>query len=80
MSAPKLQACDTRSQAERDFQQHIDHWGSAAYPVRKVGHGWHWFDFWGVKGAPCVYKTKREAVAAIERYLDILCDKSAGRL
>lgn len=34
----------------------------------------------GVRGAPTVYRTKRECVEAIERYLDILRDKMAGRL
>ena len=71
---------DTRTDAERDFHRHVTMWGSAGYPVQKIGRAWHWVDFWGVKGAPTVYKTKREAVAAVERYLTILCDKEAGRL
>lgn len=71
---------DNRTQAEKDFQRHITMFGSDGYPVQKYGRGWHWIDFWGVKGAPTVYKTKRAAHEAIERYLDILCDKAAGRL
>lgn len=80
MSAPNLHEADTRSQAERDFHQHMIRWGSDGYPVQKMGRRWLWVEFWGVKGAPTTYRTKREAVAAIERYLDVLCDKSAGRL
>ena len=68
------------TQAESDFMTHMGRWGSDGYPVRKVGRNWHWIEFWGVKGAPTVYKTKRDAVKAIEAYLDILRDKSAGRL
>lgn len=65
---------------ESDFLQHVTMFGSAGYPVQKVGRRWLWVEFWGVKGAPTVYKTKRECVAAIERYLDILLDKHAGRI
>lgn len=65
---------------ERSWLNHMVMWGSAGYPVRKVGRGWHWEEFFGVKGAPTVYKTKREAVAAVERFEEILLDKLAGRL
>ena len=71
----------TLNQAENDFLRHITMWGSAAYPTQKVGNGkWIWREFWGVKGAPTVYKTKKACVEAIERYMDILRDKAAGRL
>jgi hypothetical protein len=70
----------TLSPAESDFLRHIMMFGSDGYPVQKVGRSWHWVDFWGVKGAPCVYKSKREATAAVERYIEILIDKKAGRL
>ena len=71
---------DTRTQAEKDFHQHISMWGSDGYPILKVKNGWIWTDFCGVKGAPIVYKTKRACTFAIERFLDVLCDKAAGRL
>lgn len=65
---------------ERQFLNHMHMWGSDAYPVRKLSNGkWIWDEFFGVKGAPIVYRTKRECVAAIERYIDVLCDKAAGR-
>lgn len=64
---------------ESDWLQHMSMFGSAGYPVQKAGRGWIWTEFWGVKGAPVVYKTKRECVAAIERYYAILLDKHAGR-
>ena len=68
------------TQAENDFLRHMSMFGSDGYPVKKVGRNWQWMEFWGVKGAPTTYKTKRECVAAIEKYIDILCDKAAGRL
>lgn len=71
---------DTRSENETRFHNHMGRWGSDGYPIRKVRSGWVWDEFCGVKGAPTVYKTKRAASSAIETFLDILCDKSAGRL
>lgn len=69
------------SEAENNFLRHIQMFGSDAYPVQKVGNGkWLWNEFWGVKGAPTVYKTKRDAFKAIECYIDVLIDKIAGRL
>ena len=68
------------TQAESDFLRHVGMFGSDGYPVQKVGRNWQWMEFWGVKGAQTTYKTKRECVAAIEKYIDILIDKSAGRL
>lgn len=65
---------------EHDFFEHMVRWGSTGYPVMKVKSGWIWQEFYGVKGAPVVYKTKRECVTAIEGYIDILRDKRAGRL
>lgn len=69
------------SEAENHFLQHIQMFGSSAYPIHKVGNGkWLWNEFWGVKGAPTVYRTKRAAAEAIERYIDVLIDKVAGRI
>lgn len=71
---------DNLSQAESDFLGHVMMFGSEGYPVRKVGRAWHWQDFWGVKGAPTTYKTKRDAFAAVGRYIEVLLDKHAGRV
>ena len=68
------------TQAESDFLGHIMMFGSAGYPVQKVRSSWQWVEFWGVKGPPITYKTKRDAVAAVERYIEILLDKNAGRV
>jgi hypothetical protein len=70
----------TLSQAESQFLNHMMMFGSDGYPVQKKGRNWFWTEFYGVKGAPTTYKTKRECVAAIELYIDILCDKKAGRI
>jgi hypothetical protein len=69
------------TESENRFLSHMSMWGSAGYPVRKVGTGrWIWDEFHGVKGAPVVYRTKRDCVDAIETYIGVLCDKSAGRI
>lgn len=69
----------TISAAELDFLQHIGRWGSDGYPIAKRGRKW-WFDrMFNAGGTPSPYKTKREAEAAVEAYLDILRDKAAGR-
>ena len=59
---------------ERELMAHITMWGSAAYPVRKLGRGWVVAKFFGVNGPPVVYRTKRAATAAFEAYLGILRD------
>lgn len=48
--------------------------GSAAYPIQKIGSGWHWRKWRGVKGAPTVFKAKRDAVALFERWMEIKRD------
>ena len=67
------------SESESAFLSHMMRWGSDGYPVAERGSKWFWDEFFGVRGAPGSYKTKREAMAAIETYIDILCAKSAGR-
>ena len=65
---------------ERGFYGHMVRWGSDCYPVQKMKGKWFWLPFRGVQGSPATYRTKREAVAAVESYLDSLRDKLAGRL
>lgn len=67
------------TESEGNFLRHMMMFGSDGYPVQKAGSRWIWVEFWGVRGAPVVYKTKRAAVAAVERYIDILIDRKAGR-
>ena len=61
----------------------LTHWsrfGSDGYPIHKRGSRW-WVD--GIRGCgacPSGFRTKREAVAQWERYIDVLIDKSAGRI
>jgi hypothetical protein len=64
---------------ERQFLGRWVMWGSAMYPIQKVKGGWLWVESCGIKGAPKVYKTKKAAAAAIEAYVGVLRDKSAGR-
>jgi len=69
----------TISAAELDYLLHIRRWGSAGYPVRKLGRHWFHERMFGAGGCPTPFKTKREAVAHVELYLSILRDKAAGR-
>jgi hypothetical protein len=69
------------SEGENQILQHVGRWGSDGYPVRKLSAGrWIWDESFGVKGAPVVYKTKRAAVQAFERFVDVLIDRHAGRI
>jgi len=66
---------------ERALLNHVIRWGSDGYPVSKVGsRHWSWGPWRSVNGPPCVFPTKREAVASFERFLDILRDALAGRI
>lgn len=65
---------------ERDLLTHVSRFGSEGYPVSKVGSR-HWSWTWrGKCGPPTVFRTKREAVASFERFLDVLRDAKAGRI
>jgi hypothetical protein len=61
---------------ERALLNHVSMWGSSGYPVQKVGRSWQWRDWRSVRGAPTTWKTKREAVAAFERFYDMLLEFS----
>jgi len=66
---------------ERALLNHVTRWGSDGYPVEKCGkRGWHVRQWRSVKGPPCVFKTKRAAVAHVEAFLEILRDAVAGRV
>lgn len=54
-------------------------WGSDGYPVAKRGSRW-WVDgVRGLGGCPAGFKTKREAQAQWEAYIQTIIDKDAGR-
>ena len=58
---------------ERALLRHVGRWGSAGYPIRKVGRR-HWVIDHAAANFPVVHPTKREAVAQLETYLDMLHD------
>lgn len=58
---------------ERTLLNHVTMFGSDGYPVTKLGRVWVWGTE-AVKGPPTVFKTKREAVASFEAFLDVLRD------
>jgi len=59
------------SEDERALLTHVSRFGSDGYPISKLGRGWSW-GYRGIKGPPKVFKTKREAVASFEAFMDIL--------
>lgn len=60
------------SEDERALLQHVRMWGVQGYPIEKLRRGWIWRDWLGVRGSPIVYKTRRDVVAAFERWLDLM--------
>jgi hypothetical protein len=69
------------SEGEVSILTHISRWGSDGYPVHKLRSGkWILTDMFGVKMAPVVFKTKREAVASFEAFMGVLRDAKAGRI
>ena len=61
---------------ERGMLRHLSMWGSDGYPIRKLKcRCWTW-DFRAVH-SPTTYPTKREALAAFERYVELLDDLHA---
>lgn len=57
---------------------HVDHFGSAGYPIVKRGRGWTW-EYLRVS-TPTIFRTKRACIANFELHLEILRDRLAGRL
>jgi len=69
------------TEGENQFLQHMTRFGSAGYPVKKCGsRHWAFEKAFGAGGSPGVYPTKRQAIGAVDAYLDILRDRIAGRL
>lgn len=56
---------------ERQLMAHVMRWGSAGYPVQRIGSRWFWHDAFGVKGSPVAYRTKKAAVAAFDAWYDL---------
>ena len=69
------------TEGENQFIQHMTMHGEAGYPVAKCGsRHWSFEKAFGACGSPGVYKTKRQAIGAVDAYLGILRDRIAGRL
>ena len=57
---------------ERALLQHVSRWGSDGYPVQKLKSRWTWGPWRSVKGPPTTFRTKREATASFELFLDLV--------
>lgn len=57
----------TLTDAERQLMRHVMMWGSAGYPIRKLGAKWMWGTD-AVKGPPTMFKTKRAAIESFEAW------------
>jgi len=55
---------------ERALLGHVQMFGTPGYPIKKLGRGWTWNGF-GVNGPPVVFKTKTEATANFELWLEL---------
>ena len=55
---------------------HVCRWGSDGYPIQKIGREWSWGAVRSVKGHPCLFKTKREAIESFEAFYNTLLDRS----
>ncbi len=66
----------TLSEDETALLNHWSRWGSDGYPVRKLkkSHCWIWGPWRSVNGPPTTFKTKREAVASFEAFIDVLIE------
>ena len=65
---------------EHAWLKHMQRFGSAGYPVKRMGRKW-WVDqAFGAGGCPSPFKTKTEAIGFCDRYLQVLLDKLAGRM
>lgn len=60
------------TEVERALLSHLARWGSTGLPISKLGKRWFW-QFRSLQ-APVLYRTKREAVAAFERYHSYLVE------
>lgn len=65
---------------EKALLLHVAHWGSAGYPISKLGRGWTWGPWRSVKAHPVMFRTKKKAVESFEIFLEILADAKAGRI
>lgn len=57
---------------ERALMNHWSMWGSDGYPIQKLGSRWTWGPWRSVQGPPTLFRTKREAVASFEAFIDVL--------
>ena len=64
---------------EEDLLTHWSRFGSDGYPIKRLGRGWHW-SYKKIKSPPTIFRTKREAVASFEAFIDVLLDAKARRI
>lgn len=59
------------SDDEVALMYHVGIYGSRAYPVERIGRRWHWRAWRSVSGSPETFRTKGQAVAAFECWMDL---------
>src|SRR5262249_7263708 len=59
------------SDDEVALMYHVGMYGSRAYPVERIGRRWHWRAWRSVSGSPKTFRTKGQAVAAFECWMDL---------
>lgn len=63
------------TEAERRLVSHIMRWGSDSYPIAKMGRRW-WIRH-EAANFPSPFRTRLEAVARFEKFVDLLVDSLA---
>ncbi len=78
--AQHMNPASTLTDQEYHFLTHVQRWGSDGYPIARFGSRWRWVDSYGIRPeGNHIFATKRDAMNAIESFLDHLRDKHAGR-
>lgn len=65
--------------SERETLDHVMMFGSDSYPIHKLRSRWLVDRFFGNEVTVRTFKTKAEAIEAVEQYLEGLRNKKAGR-
>lgn len=76
----RIPGCELLTEDQQSILTHWSMWGADGYPIVKRRYGWFVEGRHGIGGSPSSYKTKREASAQWNAYIDMLCDYKAGRI
>ena len=76
----KIQGSERLTEDQHWILGHWAMYGSDGYPVMKIGREWQVLGQRGCGAFPTTFKSKREAFAAWEGFINTLCDYKSGRV